>query len=57
MKKATIQAMYKGADISRVAYTQQQANIIINQLAREGAINIACNFNDLDNLPKGSMII
>ena len=32
-KQVTIQAVYKGIGINRIAYTQQQANIIINQLA------------------------
>ena len=35
-----ITATYKGQKIKRIAYSELQAFMIINTLAREGAINI-----------------
>lgn len=57
MKSVKIYADYKGRVIDRTAYSQQQAVIIMNQLEKDGCINVRCDFGKLDALPKGAMIL
>lgn len=57
MKSVKIHACHKGEFMERTAFSQQQAMIIINQMHRDGCTDIRCDFNQLDALPKGRMIL
>lgn len=50
-------AKFDGSDISRKAYTQSEAYLIIGKLYRDGCTDITCDFDVLDNLPKGLKLL
>lgn len=52
-KFAEIKGDFNGEVLTRKAFTQSQAYLIIEQLKRDGVRNIRCDFNAMDKLPNG----
>ncbi len=46
-----IYGIYKDKKVSRIVFSKIQAYATINQMRRDGIIDINCDFSQLDQLP------